>query len=64
MTEMTHQVDQVLAVWQCTLFECQVKNALYLSVTYLARKWSSEPREGLAICTAKVVPSFLSQAMM
>ena len=36
----------------------------YFYVSYSRRDrhftWSSEPREGLAICRAKVVPSFLS----
>ena len=36
----------------------------YINVSYWRRDrhftWSSEPREGLAICMAKVVPSFLS----
>ena len=35
----------------------------YINVSYWRRDrhftWSSEPREGLAICRAKAVPSFL-----
>ena len=49
----------------------QKKNALYVSVDVFSTKvlfadtifyvsyWSSEPQEGLAICRAKELPSFL-----
>ena len=32
----------------------------YFYVSYWRRTWSSEPREDLAICSVKGVPSFLS----
>ena len=32
----------------------------YFYVSYWRRMWSSEPREDLAICSVKGVPSFLS----
>ena len=54
---------------RCTLFECQViqhKNANWGHYFYVSNwrrdchfTWSSEPREGLAACSAKEVPSFL-----
>ena len=55
---------------KCTLFECQCnqhkssEQGHHFYVSYWRRHchytWSSEPREGLAICRAKAVPSFLS----
>ena len=53
-----------------TLFECQVFSTRVLigdTIFYVSNwrrdrhfTWSSEPREGLAACSAKKVPSFLS----
>ena len=54
---------------RCTLFECQViqhESANWGHYFYVSNwrrdchfTWSSEPREGLAACSAKEVPSFL-----
>ena len=48
-----------------TLFECQVLTAdTVFYVSYWRQdghfSWSSKPREGLPVCSAKAVPSFLS----
>ena len=55
---------------KCTLFECQYIShestnwQHYFYVSYWRRDphytWSSEPHEGLPVCRAKEVPSFLS----
>ena len=61
---------KALFKWKCTSFECQSiyhESAIWEHYFYVSNwrrdrhiTWSSEPLEGLAACSAKGVPLFLS----
>ena len=59
---LTRQVKQKRTLFIVNVLCAKVENYRYLPYQRRGRHftWSSEPREGLAICTAKALPLFLS----